>query len=178
MEKKPIIFYICNFLSIMRIPLAIVVFFFILQKMIIGAFIIFLIAALSDVLDGKISRISKQDSRLGWILENIVDNVLFIFTFLSLALSTYLPYWILLVSLSMVFIQLLFFTLLARDKNRENFDESYYKYGSSFFFWGIPTMFFLGILNDVILLIATIIILFASIDLFYEFFSSYRKKIE
>ncbi len=178
MQEKTKFFYICAILSIMRVPFAILIFFFIFQRIIIGAFIIFLIAALSDILDGKISRKSKQDSRLGWILENIVDNVLFFFTFLSLALNNYLPYWFFSISLMMIFIQLFCFSLLARDKNRVNFDESYYLYGSVPFFWGIPILFFLGILNNVILLIATIIILFASIDLFYEFFSAYGKKLE
>lgn len=84
---------IVNFLTILRLSLGIVIFILIAYKgNYMTAFILFLIAGLTDFLDGYFARKYDATSHLGEILDPIADKILIVFIFfgLSVNLSSYL----------------------------------------------------------------------------------------
>src|SRR5208337_3193733 len=57
-------------------------------------------AALSDVLDGTVARLLKQESALGMALDPIADKILMTTGYLTLAFRGALPWWLTIVVLS------------------------------------------------------------------------------
>jgi cardiolipin synthase len=57
-------------------------------------------AALSDVLDGTVARLLKQESALGVALDPIADKILMITGYLTLAFRGALPWWLTVIVLS------------------------------------------------------------------------------
>ena len=90
---------IANQLTILRICLGLVTIIFILQNTIISlacAFVIFLIAALTDFLDGFLARKKKLTSSLGKILDPIADKILIISVFLAFLYLNIINVWMVL----------------------------------------------------------------------------------
>jgi len=86
-----------NLLSVSRILLAIIILLFLSNPKI--ALVIFLIAALTDVLDGYLARKWNQETKLGQILDPIADKILVIMVLIALLRIYDLPYWYLLITL-------------------------------------------------------------------------------
>lgn len=84
-----------NLLSISRIVLAILLVLFITNSKL--ALLIFLLAALTDYLDGYLARKLNQETKLGLILDPLADKILVITTLLLLIISYKHPYWYLLI---------------------------------------------------------------------------------
>ena len=84
-SRKDRIFTIPNLLSLCRILLIPVFLAFMLNHKIFTAFIIFLIAAFTDLLDGIIARIWKQKSKLGAYLDPTGDKLLMTACFIILS---------------------------------------------------------------------------------------------
>ena len=57
-------------------------------------------AALSDVLDGTVARLLKQESPLGMALDPIADKILMTTGYITLALRGALPWWLTIIVLS------------------------------------------------------------------------------
>ena len=57
-------------------------------------------AALSDVLDGTVARLLKQESPLGVALDPIADKLLMITAYITLAFRGALPWWLTIIVLS------------------------------------------------------------------------------
>jgi cardiolipin synthase (CMP-forming) len=57
-------------------------------------------AALSDVLDGTVARLLKQESPLGMALDPIADKILMTTGYITLALRAALPWWLTIIVLS------------------------------------------------------------------------------
>ena len=82
-----------NILTLSRILVSIIIFgLLILDSYYLAALVLFIIAGLSDYLDGWLARKYNASSQLGEILDPIADKILIIFMFfgLSLNLSSYL----------------------------------------------------------------------------------------
>ena len=87
-----------NTLTIGRIiltPVVLVLFFSDSLEGRLGALAVFLIAAISDYLDGKLARSYAADSRLGQFLDPFADKVLVLGTFVALAIRIpdIVPWW-------------------------------------------------------------------------------------
>jgi len=69
-----------------------------LEKLRIAALIVFLVAALTDVIDGVIATLNKQKTQLGAFLDPAADKILLVSAFVCLSLanrfSIRLPLWV------------------------------------------------------------------------------------
>lgn len=90
--------HVPNVLTITRILLTPVLLVLLMSNTLMGqawAFFLFVIAAISDYLDGKIARSYKVRSRLGQFLDPFADKVLVLGTFAALAyiVPDVIPWW-------------------------------------------------------------------------------------
>lgn len=84
-----------NLLTLSRLLLAPVVAWRLLEHDVEGAFWLFVIAAITDLLDGNLARWLNQRSVLGAWLDPIADKVMLLTTLSMLALTGLLPMWML-----------------------------------------------------------------------------------
>ena len=82
---SPKIFNVPNQLSALRLVLAIAVFVLIPWKMYLAAFVVFVIAASTDWIDGYWARRFQQVTKFGRILDPFVDKIIICGTFIFLA---------------------------------------------------------------------------------------------
>jgi len=76
---------------LLSVPLAI---WLVLTGEIAAAFWLFIIAGLSDAVDGFIAKRFDQRSRLGALLDPIADKTLLVSMYVTLGLSSHLPTWL------------------------------------------------------------------------------------
>lgn len=86
-------FNLANIASLSRVLLAIVFVILVIYSKTRTALIIFIIAALTDVIDGHIARSTKQDKSIGIILDPICDKILIISAVIALVIKLNLPLW-------------------------------------------------------------------------------------
>ncbi len=92
-----------NILTILRIILVPVFIIFIWYNLPVHALITFIVAGLTDALDGYIARRFKQETQLGKILDPIADKTLLISAFIFLfnsKLPIKLPFWFVVIVIS------------------------------------------------------------------------------
>lgn len=65
-----------------------------------AALAVLVVAAISDVLDGTVARLLKQESALGVALDPIADKILMTTGYLTLSFRAALPWWLTIVVLS------------------------------------------------------------------------------
>lgn len=83
-----------NLISIIRLFLVPVIVWLMLTGQQLEAFIVFLIAGLSDLLDGALARLMQSYSELGKYLDPIADKVLLMTVLITLGLQGKLPSWL------------------------------------------------------------------------------------
>ncbi|HVN84709.1 MAG TPA: CDP-alcohol phosphatidyltransferase family protein [Candidatus Binatia bacterium] len=89
-----------NFLTLLRI-VGIPVFLILLTgKHYGGALVLFVLAALTDTIDGALARIMDSRSELGAVLDPLADKLLQVSTFIVLTMIGAIPYWLLVIVLS------------------------------------------------------------------------------
>jgi cardiolipin synthase len=89
-----------NFLTVLRI-LAIPVFLILLTDGNVGAaLIVFLLAGVTDSLDGAIARLTDSRTTLGAYLDPLADKMLILSTFVVLAFMEAVPHWLTVVVLT------------------------------------------------------------------------------
>lgn len=91
-----------NFITVVRILLVVPIVYFLVARAFNEALVLFVIAGLSDALDGYLARKNNWHSTLGSILDPVADKLLMITTFLSLLYLQVIPPW-------------LFMSILLRD---------------------------------------------------------------
>jgi len=84
-----------NLLCIMRMVLTIPVVWAILEGSYLVALVLFLVAGLTDGLDGFLAKRFSWQSRLGGLLDPAADKLLLVASFISLWLVGYVPGWLL-----------------------------------------------------------------------------------
>lgn len=89
------VFTLPNLLTASRLVLAPFVAWRLLEHDVVGAFWLFVIAAITDLLDGNLARWLNQRSVLGAWLDPIADKVMLLTTLSMLALTGILPMWLL-----------------------------------------------------------------------------------
>jgi len=93
------VFTLPNLLTASRLVLAPIVAWRLLEHDVEGAFWLFVIAAITDLLDGNLARWLNQRSVLGAWLDPIADKVMLLTTLSMLALTGLLPMWLLFIVL-------------------------------------------------------------------------------
>jgi cardiolipin synthase len=89
-----------NFLTMLRIA-GIPVFLILLTGgHFAAALVLFVLAALTDTIDGALARIMDSRSELGAVLDPLADKLLQVSTFIVLAVIGAIPYWLLVIVLS------------------------------------------------------------------------------
>ena len=83
-----------NFVTMLRVALVPVIVYFLLEGLYAAAFVAFLVAGLSDAVDGAIARLFDQRSDLGVLLDPIADKLLLVCVFVVLGLLEALPTWL------------------------------------------------------------------------------------
>ncbi len=86
--------YLPNIISVSRFFFAPIIIWLIVSENLIGALIVFLIAGLTDALDGFIARRYDMLTELGAYLDPIADKALLMSTFVTLGYFNYLPAWL------------------------------------------------------------------------------------
>jgi len=86
--------HIPNIISVFRILLIIPIALLLHHQSWANAFILILIAGVSDALDGFLARVFNWQSRLGSFLDPIADKLLLIVIFISLAHKGIIPIWL------------------------------------------------------------------------------------
>ena len=86
--------HIPNIISLIRIILIVPIVILLLNESFLLAFYVFLIAALSDVLDGFLARHYHITSRLGCVLDPLADKLLMLGCFATLTWLAWIPDWV------------------------------------------------------------------------------------
>jgi cardiolipin synthase len=102
-----------NFLSLTRIILVPVFVIFLIQDEYYNALIVFVIAGLTDVLDGTMARLLNAQTKLGSYLDPIADKLLLATSFVTLAILGIIPSWLTVIVMSRDFIILLGIAILS-----------------------------------------------------------------
>jgi len=105
-EKQPLVdkllekgkvFTFSNFLSFIRLPVAFLVYYLILDRMVVPALAAIIIAIISDFADGYFARKWNQVSELGKVLDPLGDKVIIALGCIALYQSFGMPLWVVLV---------------------------------------------------------------------------------
>ena len=102
-----------NFLSLLRIILVPVIVIFLIQGLYAKALIVFVIAGLTDALDGALARLLNKQTELGSFLDPLADKILLSTSFISLAIFGLIPSWLAVIVISRDFIILLGLLILS-----------------------------------------------------------------
>ena len=83
-----------NIITLLRIILIPVLVIFLMEGKILAALIVFLIAGLTDALDGFIARLFNQKTHFGAFIDPIADKMLLITSYITLSIYSLLPSWL------------------------------------------------------------------------------------
>lgn len=89
-----------NFLSLLRIILVPVFVIFLIQSDYDKALIIFVVAGVTDALDGALARLLKCQTTLGAYLDPIADKLLLAASYITLAIFGLIPGWLAVIVIS------------------------------------------------------------------------------
>ena len=129
-----------NLLSISRIFLTPFFSYFLSKNEIIISFILLSIIVLTDALDGLIARLFYKETKIGKILDHVIDKFVIAWIMMTLYFLRDFPLWALILIVSRDFISLLFgIYMLKKDKI---FGSNIFGKFSGFFF-AITTLLFL-----------------------------------
>lgn len=95
--EKGKVWTISNFLSILRLFMGFVLYFFIIDKNTTGAIIVVILAIASDYADGYFARRRSEISELGKVLDPFADKVAVALCGIALNIAYGLPLWVVLV---------------------------------------------------------------------------------
>lgn len=102
-----------NLITLLRIILVPLIVILLIQGSFYKALIVFIIAAVSDALDGFLARIMKQQTALGAYLDPIADKALLGSVFVTLSILHVIPSWLAVIVISRDFIILLGISVLS-----------------------------------------------------------------
>lgn len=91
---------IANLITLLRIVLVPVIVWAILSDQLLMGFLVFLLAGLSDAVDGTVARYFNQQSELGTILDPIADKLMLVSVFIALAYLGEIPLWLVILIVS------------------------------------------------------------------------------
>ena len=83
-----------NLITILRVLLVPIFVIYIINDRTLGSLIIFVIASVSDALDGFIAKVFHQKSDLGAYLDPLSDKILLVTAYITLAILKMIPSWL------------------------------------------------------------------------------------
>lgn len=89
-----------NFLTIARILLIPLMVIFLLDGELASAFWVFVVAGITDGLDGFLARVLRQKTDFGAFIDPLADKLLLLTAYVSLAVLNFLPKWLAVVVVS------------------------------------------------------------------------------
>ena len=89
-----------NLITILRIILVPIFVIYMISDRTLGALIIFIIASISDALDGFLARVFHQKSNLGAHLDPLADKILLMTAYITLAILKMIPSWLAVLAIS------------------------------------------------------------------------------
>jgi cardiolipin synthase len=101
-----------NFITLLRIILVPVVVILLIQGSFLKALAVFIIASISDAVDGFLARVMHQQTVVGAYLDPIADKALLVSTFVTLSILHVIPAWLAVIVISRDFIILLGISVL------------------------------------------------------------------
>jgi cardiolipin synthase len=102
-----------NLITLLRIILVPLIVILLIQGSFYKALIVFIVAGVSDALDGFLARIMKQQTALGAYLDPIADKALLGSVFVTLSILHVIPSWLAVIVISRDFIILLGISVLS-----------------------------------------------------------------
>lgn len=90
---------LANFLSLLRLISAPVIVWMLITKHYKEAFILFLLAGVSDALDGIVARLMKTKTVLGEYLDPLADKILVACVYFTLGSQNFIPLWLMILVL-------------------------------------------------------------------------------
>ena len=89
-----------NLITILRLLLVPVIVFLMLKGLMGAAFLVFLVAGISDAVDGMLAKRLDQVTKLGTYLDPIADKVLLVSIYVTLGAGDHLPVWLVILVVS------------------------------------------------------------------------------
>ncbi len=89
-----------NLITTIRIILVPIFIIYLLDDRFLEALCVFVIAGISDGVDGLIARVFNQKSRLGAFLDPLADKILLVAAFVVLAVQGHIPSWLAVIVIS------------------------------------------------------------------------------
>lgn len=89
-----------NLISIARLIAVPLIIWLILDERLMAAFILFVIAGLSDAIDGYLARLMDSHSSLGTYLDPLADKVLLVAVYIALGILGEIPLWLVILIVS------------------------------------------------------------------------------
>jgi cardiolipin synthase len=89
-----------NFLTLLRIILVPAIVIFLIQDEYLKALIVFVIAGLTDALDGALARLLNKQTELGAFLDPLADKILLSTSFIALSIFGLIPSWLTVIVIS------------------------------------------------------------------------------
>lgn len=83
-----------NLISLMRLFMVPVIIWLIIDQQFGLAFILFVAAGISDLLDGLLARLLKSQTMVGKFLDPLADKVLLVGVFVTLGIQGFIPSWL------------------------------------------------------------------------------------
>ena len=96
-RPRNVVSYIPNLITVLRIAAAPVLILLLDSEAYELALIVFLLAGISDGLDGFIAKKFNFESKFGAMLDPIADKILLVSSFVMLTLTGHLPFWLLVI---------------------------------------------------------------------------------
>lgn len=112
------------------------------------ALAVFLVAGITDGLDGLLARLSNQRTRLGSYLDPMADKLLLTSAFVTLALLQFIPFWVAIAIVSRDVILILGTLILHLTQNRQEISPTIWGKGTTAIqITYISLVLFLSVLN-------------------------------
>jgi len=102
-----------NLLTLLRIILSPIIVILLIQGAFLKALIVFIVAGITDALDGFLARVLHQQTVLGAYLDPIADKGLLASSFITLSVLHIIPGWLTVIVISRDFIILLGISVLS-----------------------------------------------------------------
>jgi cardiolipin synthase len=126
-----------NLLTVLRLAAVAPLVIFILQRNSLGAFVLILLALITDYLDGYLARRFQQESKLGKFLDPLADKMMGGAAFLSLCIASYLPWLIFVLFAARDLLILIVMLILTLQKKRVLAETKVGKFSTGLFMVGL-----------------------------------------
>lgn len=126
-----------NYLTILRLILVPIIFTLIIKELYLYAFVVFVIANATDVLDGRIARKYDLITDFGKLMDPLADKITQISTVLALIIKGIIPFWILIALSTKEIIMIIVAFTLYKNKDITVYSKWYGKAATILFFIAI-----------------------------------------